>query len=847
MRVLIVEDDPHFAVVVKTYLETEKFETELVHTSAEAMDRILSTPFDALLLDLMLGGVSGLGLVRELHKSGSQLPIIVMTAHGSIESVSEAMQLNAFDYITKPFQKSQIVDVLKRAVASRSKKYLDGRKESTTRTVPMVGRSPSMVEVYKAMARVSKTDSTVLITGESGTGKELAARAIHENSVRSRRAFIPVNCGALSETLLESELFGHTKGSFTGANKEHRGIFESASGGTVFLDEISETSPAFQVKLLRVLQQRMIKPVGSSEERPIDVRVIAATNVPADKLLSSGFRKDLLYRLSVINIHIPPLRERIDDIPLLAHYFLRRFNRRQKKSIVIPESTMKWAQTLSWEGNVRELENAIERAVTMNLSGELLPGDFTHFGFGSKTFDQQTPEPALAALSVDEEAAEAPLSLQDVTRQHIVRVLTMTGGNKMRAAKMLGIGRYSLYRMTERMEIKPEELVSSNPPAAARKREPRQTANPQDLFDNVNDIIYTRDFEGAITSINAAGERFFGHPRQTLIGRSLHEFFENTDLEQNLRDTNEKLLKEGVDRSVVSVPQAGGRIRHLECNVSLVRSKSGKPIGARGIMRDVTEAKEFEEQLHRRTRELEEANEKLKELDRIKADFTAMLVHDLKTPAASMMMALEFIRDQSGKKGSPEVLAMISAGLSSGRTILEIVQDMLEIFRFESNQIELSPSLLRVEEVVENAFNEIAIQATRKKIHLSKTVSGTLPDIHADKLMISRVISNLLSNAIKFTPSGGKVHLGAEAKEGSSLDRGNTFVEIRVTDTGEGIAPELVSYIFDPYWQASRKGVGTGLGLAVVKRIVSAHGGNVSVVSKLGVGSEFLIKLPAAS
>ncbi len=846
MRILIVDDDPHFGVVVKNILATERIDSQVVQTSAEAMEQILSSPFDALLLDLMLGGESGLSLLRELHKSGSQLPVVVMTAHGSIETVSESMQLNAFDYITKPFQKSQIVDVLKRAVASRTKRRHDGRMESTTRTVPMIGRSQAMVEVYKAMARVSKTDSTVLITGESGTGKELAARAVHENSARSRRAFIPVNCGALSETLLESELFGHAKGSFTGAHKDHRGIFESASGGTVFLDEISETSPAFQVKLLRVLQQRTIKPVGSSEERRVDVRVIAATNVPADKLQTSGFRKDLFYRLSVINVHIPPLRERTEDIPLLAEYFRRRFSRRQKKSVVIPEATMKWAQSLAWEGNVRELENAIERAVTMNVSGELLPGDFTHFGFGSKTFEQQAPESVSPDMIAGEEAAESPTSLQDVTREHIIRMLRMTGGNKMRAAKLLGVGRYSLYRMLERMGIKPEELISTDPPATIKKREPRLPSDPQDLFDNVNDVIYTRDFEGIITSINAAGERFFGHPRQTLVGRSLHEFFESPDMEQNLRETNEKLVKEGIDRSVVSVPEPGGRIRHLECNVSLIRNKSGKPAGARGIMRDVTEAKEFEEQLHRRTRELEEANDKLKELDRIKADFTAMLVHDLKTPAASMMMALEYIRDQSGKNGSPEIMAMISAGLSSGHTILEIVQDMLEIFRFESNQIELSRSLLRVEEIVDSAFEEATIQAKRKAVLLSKTPVEKLPDILADKLMISRAISNLLSNAIKFTASG-KVHLSVQEKEGASLDRGNTFVEIMVTDTGEGIAPEHVSYIFDPYWQGLRKGVGTGLGLAVVKRIVSAHGGNVSVVSKLGVGSEFLIRLPAVS
>ena len=254
-----------------------------------------------------------------------------------------------------------------------------------------------MVEVYKAIARVAQTDSTVLITGESGTGKELVARAIHENSLRASKPFVAVNCGALTDTLLESELFGHMKGAFTDAKTSHRGIFESATGGTVFLDEISETSAVFQVKLLRVLQQRTIRPVGSSEERPIDVRVIAATNRPVDNLLASSFRKDLLYRLSVINIHIPALRARIDDIPLLATNFLRRFNKRQGKSVMMAPATIEWMKTLPWSGNVRELENAIERAVTMKGTGEILPEDLLQFGLISHTPDGVIlPEPQQA-------------------------------------------------------------------------------------------------------------------------------------------------------------------------------------------------------------------------------------------------------------------------------------------------------------------------------------------------------------------------------------------------------------------------------------------------------------------
>src|SRR5262249_38540776 len=288
-------------------------------------------------------------------QSGSSIPIIMMTAHGSIDTVSEALRLNAFDYVTKPFAKNVILEVLRRAVVTSQQAAQDSRRETTGKTIPIIGQSPLMIEVYKAIARVSQTDSTVLISGESGTGKELVAHAIHDGSARSRHSFMAINCGALTDTLLESELFGHMKGAFTGANVSHRGIFESATGGTVFLDEISETSPAFQVKLLRVLQERKIKPVGSTDERPIDVRVIAATNRPVDNLLTSSFRKDLLYRLSVINIHIPALRERVDDIPLLATNFLRRYNKRQGKSVTIAPETMDWVKTLIWPGNVREL------------------------------------------------------------------------------------------------------------------------------------------------------------------------------------------------------------------------------------------------------------------------------------------------------------------------------------------------------------------------------------------------------------------------------------------------------------------------------------------------------------
>src|SRR5262245_38537341 len=271
---------------------------------------------------------------------------------------------------------------LRRAMEWRGQQ-LNGKGETRAKPAAapsIVGRSPSMVAVYRAIARVASTDSTVLISGESGTGKELIARALHDNSPRAKRPFVPVNCGAFTETLLESELFGHVRGSFTGALNNHRGVFETANGGTIFLDEISETSPAFQVKLLRVLQEQEVRPVGAGESRRVDVRVVAATNRRVQDLFNSeDFRRDLLYRLSVINIELPPLRERREDISLLVEHFLQLINTKLGKNVTAPPETVDWVSRFDWPGNVRELENAVKRAVTLNVGGKLLPEDFTQF------------------------------------------------------------------------------------------------------------------------------------------------------------------------------------------------------------------------------------------------------------------------------------------------------------------------------------------------------------------------------------------------------------------------------------------------------------------------------------
>ncbi|MFN7944247.1 MAG: sigma-54 dependent transcriptional regulator [Blastocatellia bacterium] len=477
-RVLIVDDDPDFGAVAQSLVEIEGFSSSLALSGPDAVQLCRQQPFDVVLLDLKLGAVSGLDVLRDLRAGWPDLPVIVVTAHGSLESAAVAVREKAFDYIGKPFPSAELLAILRRALewrAGRLAQPLPETRAIEPPTTAIVGKSPVMVAVYRLIARVAATDSTVLISGESGTGKELIARALHDNSLRASHPFVPVNCGAFTETLLESELFGHVRGAFTGAAGSHRGIFETASGGTVFLDEISETSPAFQVRLLRVLQEQEVRPVGASEARRVDVRIVAATNRRVQDLLTADdFRQDLLYRLSVIHIELPPLRQRREDIPLLVEHFLQRASRRLQRQVQVTPETMNWLSGLAWPGNVRELENAVERAVTLNASGRLLPEDFTQF----------TPAPFITAPELSAEIQEAdepkpgteapplqpphtwvcrvPSRLDEIEREHIIATLRYTGGNKLRAAELLGIGRYSLYRKAERLGLDLDSLTVKN-------------------------------------------------------------------------------------------------------------------------------------------------------------------------------------------------------------------------------------------------------------------------------------------------------------------------------------------------------------------------------------------------
>jgi two-component system, NtrC family, response regulator AtoC len=378
-----------------------------------------------------------------------------MTAHGSMETAVHAVHNGAFDYISKPFVVDEMLRILHRIEEKfhlSDSRTVGPELAETMPNTEIIGATPKMVEIYKKVAKTARIDAPVLVIGESGSGKELVARALHENSARAKAPFVVINCGALPETLLESELYGHERGSFTGATGTRKGLFESASGGTVFLDEISETSLSFQVKLLRVIQEREIRRVGSNETIQVDVRLIAATNRDLREMVrASQFREDLFHRLNVFTIALPPLRERKEDIPLLASYFIKLFGEKNGKSVRLAANALEAMKVYAWPGNVRELKNILERAMTFNDTGVIR---LEELEFGEKQGDGVT-ESSPAAPSINDPASprgEAG-SLDSMEKEHIIKILRETGGNKKKAAEILGIERRTLYNKAKRLGI----------------------------------------------------------------------------------------------------------------------------------------------------------------------------------------------------------------------------------------------------------------------------------------------------------------------------------------------------------------------------------------------------------
>jgi len=438
-RVLVVEDQALVRDLVVQVLREEGHAVDAVETGEEALRRLERELYDVALLDLALPGIGGMEVLSAARTLQTDAQFVMMTGHGSVSSAVEAVRLGAFDYLSKPVDVDELALVVERALRETGlrrelARLRAGAGEGARSRI--VGRSAPMRRLFELIERVAPTRATVLVTGETGTGKELVARAVHDLSDRARRPFVAVNCSALPETLLESELFGHVKGAFTGAVAARRGLFEEAAGGTLFLDEIATVSPAIQVKLLRVLQERKVQRVGGGSALSVDFRLVAACNVSLEDEVEAGrFREDLFYRLNVFPVHVPPLRERGGDIPLLADHFLRRVAREHgvEPPALSPQALARMTD-YAWPGNVRELENFVERAAILHAGAATLP-------FDPPRGSRPEPERELAGR-----ARRERWTLERLEREHILQVLEDTAGNQVRAAEILGIDRRTLHR-----------------------------------------------------------------------------------------------------------------------------------------------------------------------------------------------------------------------------------------------------------------------------------------------------------------------------------------------------------------------------------------------------------------
>lgn len=441
LRVVIVDDDPSTCLFLESVLSEDGHSCKTFVRAGDAEAYISNNPVDLAIVDVFLGATTGVDLLHRCLLHRPNLYAVVITGQISVEMAARSVAEGAVDYIQKPLSIDAVREIASRAVEHKECSFEPIAPDESFES-KIVGSSPAMLAVYKLIARVAPSNANVLITGASGTGKELVARAIHEHSKRADLPFTPVNCGSFAETLLESELFGHEKGAFTGADAIRKGLIESTQGGTLFLDEITETSLAFQVKLLRVLQEQQIRRIGSNRIIPIDVRVLAASNRDIPVLIREGkFREDLFYRLSVVQITIPPLAERQADIPLLVQRFLRQFNERNQASVMIEQAAVDRLQRRSWPGNVRELENTIHRLAIVAATGKITAADV----------ERENGSQYEAAKSLP--SVPTPDRLVEVEKQQIVRVLRESHGNKSEAARRLGIERKTLYKKAVRLGI----------------------------------------------------------------------------------------------------------------------------------------------------------------------------------------------------------------------------------------------------------------------------------------------------------------------------------------------------------------------------------------------------------
>ena len=435
-RLLVVEDDASVRSNIVTCLELEGFAVDAVGSTREALIRLAQNNYPIVLSDIYIDERTGLDVLRAARENNSHCAVILMSGRGSMETVMAATRGGAFDYLAKPFDLDDMIEKIRRAEAS----LLEAdEKEARIDDIPdtdMIGSSAGMVEIYKTLAQVAPTEATVLIEGETGTGKELIARMIHRHSRRSDKPFVPVDCGSIPPSLLESELFGALKGAFTGADRDRVGVFEAAHTGTVFLDEIGDIDLNFQAKLLRVLQEKEIRPLGAARAKSIDVRVVAATNKNVRQLVDDGkFREDLWFRLDVVKVELPPLRERAGDLPLLVQKFQDRYNERYSRQSVTTKSGLAALDSYTWPGNVRQLQHMMERLVILAPQGRI-------------------DEAAVREAIADAEGRDAPVeTLEDAKAEQIKKVLAAANGNKSKAAKILGIERKTLYRLIDRFQL----------------------------------------------------------------------------------------------------------------------------------------------------------------------------------------------------------------------------------------------------------------------------------------------------------------------------------------------------------------------------------------------------------
>jgi DNA-binding NtrC family response regulator len=434
-KLLIVDDELSVRDSLGKWFREEGYEIGTAESASDALTRMAENKWDLALLDIKMRGTDGIELQRRLHEMDPDLVVIMMTGYASVETAVTALKNGAYDYVSKPLDPDEIAHLVKKALAHRRAEKENVRLRETvaeiTRPGDLVGQSPAMRKVFEAVETVGPTDANVLITGESGTGKELVVRAIHAASVRRFHPLVVIHCGALTETLLESELFGHEKGAFTGAQYRRKGKFEIAEGGTVFLDEIGDISLKTQTDLLRVLQEREITRVGGNQVIKVDFRCVAATNKNLESMIEEGtFRPDLFYRLNVFRIELPPLRDRREDIPPLVEHFARKFSLAMSKHVTrVSSAAMDQLQQQPWMGNVRELENAVERAMVVAQEPELREQDF---------------------IFKTQPAATIGKSLDEMERAHILRVLDECGGNQSRAAEVLDIDRVTLHHKLKR-------------------------------------------------------------------------------------------------------------------------------------------------------------------------------------------------------------------------------------------------------------------------------------------------------------------------------------------------------------------------------------------------------------